>query len=741
MLVGSGMALAASGWSTPSSVDGTNLISSVSCPSPSFCIAVDGQGNALSFNGNSWSAPTAIDSYALNAVSCPSVSFCVAVDGQGNALTFNGSSWSAADSIDTNGLESESCTSTSFCAAVDSSGYALTFNGSSWNSAGDIANQNPLPSVSCQSSSFCVAVDNQGNALTYDGSSWSGPEPIDTASLSSVACPSVSMCIAVDTQGNELSFNGSSWSAPARIDSAGAPVSVSCPSTSFCAAVDNGGYALTYDNGLWSPPASIDAATPLSAVSCASASFCAAADGSGNALIYSPLNQHTLTVVIQGSGTVSGSGISCPGTCSQSYPAGTAVALDAMPATGSAFDGWSGACAGSGGCNLTISGNEAVTASFAPATTPVISDFQISPPRFEAGGPAQVVATYNLSEPVSVHFVLQLKVAGRRVNGSCVPANLTNANRPACSRYVSFGGPGLTVPAPPGPNTLFLTAGMFNTLSGGTAAGASHLKPGSYRVQVTPVGGKTAQADFTVTPPKKVLIVIQPVTVSGSARDVVHFVTRDNPCTGDGTMTFTWSTQGLPGGRAPGVFSPRIGVLLLGAHGFLPGTFSFDENVTCPPGASVDDPHPRCGPVPARYALFLWFVTLPNPRLGGPGLSSCVGKALPADYVSSDGHISPPDKVKLHCKKGTSPTFRDCTVEPGTKVTFSGSGSMTLCQRRPIGYIRCLELPGGGPLGTGSEFSSWEDQQTWRLQVKFSTPKCYEVVPGKPRKKVSCPHA
>ena len=60
----------------------------VSCPSSSFCVAVDSNANALTFNGCKWSQSSSIDAKGggLNAVSCPSSSFCVAVDGNGNAV-------------------------------------------------------------------------------------------------------------------------------------------------------------------------------------------------------------------------------------------------------------------------------------------------------------------------------------------------------------------------------------------------------------------------------------------------------------------------------------------------------------------------------------------------------------------------------------------------------------------------------------------------------------------------------
>jgi len=78
-------------WSTPVDIDGSNDLSSVSCASSSFCVAVDDGGYALIYNGSSWSTPQEIDNNPLESVSCTSSSFCVAVDGPGYAITYNGS--------------------------------------------------------------------------------------------------------------------------------------------------------------------------------------------------------------------------------------------------------------------------------------------------------------------------------------------------------------------------------------------------------------------------------------------------------------------------------------------------------------------------------------------------------------------------------------------------------------------------------------------------------------------------
>ena len=84
--------------------------------------------------------------------------------------------------------------------------------------------------------------------------------------------------------------------------------------------------------------------------------------------------QRTLSVSLGGSGTGAvsdGTGaIVCPSTCSHAYTANSEVTLTPAASSGSTFTGWSGACTGTGACQVTMSSDQAVTATFTASATP-----------------------------------------------------------------------------------------------------------------------------------------------------------------------------------------------------------------------------------------------------------------------------------------------------------------------------------------------------------------------------------
>jgi hypothetical protein len=102
-------------WSAPVSIDPGGIavqLTHVSCADPAFCVAVD--GGEVSGNGVKWSLHASFDSngsQGLMSMSCLSATFCLAADGSGDYLTWNGSKWSSPVMIDLtgDGIESVSC--------------------------------------------------------------------------------------------------------------------------------------------------------------------------------------------------------------------------------------------------------------------------------------------------------------------------------------------------------------------------------------------------------------------------------------------------------------------------------------------------------------------------------------------------------------------------------------------------------------------------------------------------------
>ena len=80
----------------------------------------------------------------------------------------------------------------------------------------------------------------------------------------------------------------------------------------------------------------------------------------------------TLNETGQGSASSNDGAINCTngsGSCSAFYSTGSSVTMNATPASGWTFTGWSGACGGGNPCTLTMNSNLTATATFAPSGT------------------------------------------------------------------------------------------------------------------------------------------------------------------------------------------------------------------------------------------------------------------------------------------------------------------------------------------------------------------------------------
>jgi probable HAF family extracellular repeat protein len=80
--------------------------------------------------------------------------------------------------------------------------------------------------------------------------------------------------------------------------------------------------------------------------------------------------QLSLHVVVSGPGSVRSPEVSCTNDCTVSLPSGKVIHLEALPSAGASFKGWSGACAGSGACDVRLDADVEVRAAFEAPRAP-----------------------------------------------------------------------------------------------------------------------------------------------------------------------------------------------------------------------------------------------------------------------------------------------------------------------------------------------------------------------------------
>ena len=223
------------------------VLSSVSCVSPAFCIAVGSYETgtwptgpfftlAEEWDGTGWSVMATVNpsdmQNSLSGVSCASLDFCLAVgvdtDGRTLAEEWDGTSWSLMTTLDPGpdffgGVSCETQDSSQeFCVAVGADNvsdnvqdtWAEEWDGTSWSlmsTPTPTGNDPRLNGVACVSPSFCLAVGGvirpSGTiAEEWDGTSWTlQTVPITggrgVGGLSDVSCVSDTQCTAVGTYG------------------------------------------------------------------------------------------------------------------------------------------------------------------------------------------------------------------------------------------------------------------------------------------------------------------------------------------------------------------------------------------------------------------------------------------------------------------------------------------------------------------------------------------------------------
>lgn len=264
-------------------------LTSVSCSSPSYCMAMGFARNGLSlaayadlWNGSTWTvmAQPISSGFGFGSVSCVDTD-CVAVGVDYTTNTndttreaeWNGQNWSLDPTSFPGNLSSVSCYAPDQCLAVGSGPYvqnagtpliSYAFDNGVWsNTAPPFGYVSGQQGVSCVASSqICTTMVNNGvtpaDTLVWSASSdaWSTGAAPQARSLLSLSCVTATWCVAVGyystyTNGGAgtetptaAAWNGSTWTtmnmskfAPNGVYPDNPLYSVSCPSSTFCVAV------------------------------------------------------------------------------------------------------------------------------------------------------------------------------------------------------------------------------------------------------------------------------------------------------------------------------------------------------------------------------------------------------------------------------------------------------------------------------------------------------------------------
>ncbi len=284
------------------------VLTGVSCPTATYCLATGSTGDGLSVvivsrdGGHSWKvSKTFAKGNGLNSIACPSPTECIAV-GQGQAIvevTDNtGSTWTAepvSSSVATS-LTTVSCSSTSDCVAgaqpspTGDSAVYTDDGGRTW-SAADIRVGLTANGVSC-SGATCVAVVTNNSTLRTSvfssidsGQHWTlRSVPAGTLASGPVSCPSSLVCVALARKGQSKveslvsTDGGQTWSAHLIGNSASNGwflEGIDCATTSQCVAAGVGTASSTDGGVAWKLKVPTNPIS-LSGVTCPTSTNCLA---------------------------------------------------------------------------------------------------------------------------------------------------------------------------------------------------------------------------------------------------------------------------------------------------------------------------------------------------------------------------------------------------------------------------------------------------------------------------------
>ncbi|MEA2427302.1 MAG: hypothetical protein QOF37_930, partial [Thermoleophilaceae bacterium] len=309
-----------------------------SCPTTTFCVVPNSQGNVFTSTdptGGSaaWNGKNVDGAHRINDVSCPDTTLCVGADDAGNVITSSnptetnpadppspegppgsGATWTVTTVDAGFDVADISCPTTTLCVAVDGSGRVITSTNPTGGAAAWTKFVVPVSGafyrIDCPSTTLCVAVDGAGEVATSTtptvAGSWgvSNP-PIDPGTaLFSVDC-NASLCLAGDQDGNVLASTNPAGGGPAwhltdldTSTTANSLFGVSCPSSTLCVAADNTGKIWTTTTPLANPATWTGTQTSahgFDGLMCPSLSLCVAPTNEGSVVLATPAKPAVLT--------------------------------------------------------------------------------------------------------------------------------------------------------------------------------------------------------------------------------------------------------------------------------------------------------------------------------------------------------------------------------------------------------------------------------------------------------------
>jgi len=320
-------AAGAGAWTLGNLGQGSSPIASIDCPAAEVCVGGDGEGVISSTNpsgaADAWNrsplptrgVPGIYGPLGLASVSCPTTTFCVGVDGTAVLTsadpTGGASTWAAAP-FPIAQVDQVSCSSPQLCVATTESGEVLTSTDPGGGEAAwtgtplgipqtcdvDGCYYTPLIAISCPTDQFCAVTDGTHVWVSVNptggSADWVKSElPTQATAL---ACPSAGTCVIASNAAMFTTTNAAdaspAWTAqqlpavfggnPPAIDG------LSCPTDQLCVAVDGiGGDAFTGDpsTGTWTVQHIDENLNYLDAVSCAPSQTCVAADQTGDVIV------------------------------------------------------------------------------------------------------------------------------------------------------------------------------------------------------------------------------------------------------------------------------------------------------------------------------------------------------------------------------------------------------------------------------------------------------------------------